>query len=159
MQKRKILTYVISIAVVQLVGFAGTLFTTPSIQSWYSTITKPSFNPPNWVFGPVWTILFILIGISLGAVWSTSNANPMRSVALKVFGVQLFLNLTWSFLFFYLHRPGLAVVEILILLASIAANIYYANKARRSAGWIMLPYFLWVSFATILNIAIWRLNS
>jgi translocator protein len=159
MQKHKALTYIFSVIAVQLVGIAGTFFTTPAIQGWYATIVKPAFNPPNWIFGPVWTILFLLIGISLGLVLTTPKENPYKTGALITFAVQLTLNLAWSYFFFYLHRPDLAAVEIVVLLAGITVNIYYTYQVRKPAAYLLVPYLLWVSFATVLSITIWRLNS
>ena len=156
--KNKTLTYIFSIVAIQLIGYAGTLFTTPSIQGWYATLVKPSFNPPNWIFGPVWTTLFLLIGISLGMVLATPKDVKYRNSAIAAFVVQLLLNLGWSYLFFYLHRPGLAALEIVLLLASIGVNIYYASKIRKAAAWLLVPYLLWVSFATVLSITIWKIN-
>jgi translocator protein len=159
MQKYKVLTYIFSVIAVQLVGIAGTFFTRPAISGWYESIIKPEFNPPNWVFGPVWTTLFLLIGISLGLILTTPKSVRYRTAALISFGVQLGLNLAWSYFFFYLQRPDLAAIEILILLGSIAVNIYFAGKANKTAAYLLVPYILWVSFAAILNITIWRLNS
>ena len=159
MQKSKIYSYSFSVPIVLMIGYAGTFFTTPSIPGWYATLTKPSFNPPNWIFGPVWTLLYLLIGISLGMVLSAPKVTKYRTAAIASFAVQLALNLLWSFTFFYLHRSSLAAVEILILLASIVVNIYYTDKVRKASARLLIPYLLWVSFATILSIAIWQLNS
>ena len=157
MNKRN-LVYIFSVIGVEIVGFIGTFFTTPSINGWYVTLLKPSFNPPNWIFGPVWTFLFLLIGLSLAKVLLSPKDNLNRSKALMAYVIQLTLNVGWSFVFFYLHKPGLAVGEIIILIIAIATNIYYASKVKRSAAILLVPYLLWVSFATILNIAIWQLN-
>lgn len=155
---RKYITFILSIIFTELVGFAGTFFTIPGIQGWYTQIAKPSFNPPSAVFGPVWTLLFLLIGISLALVLTTPKTKQ-RTAALAAFGIQLALNLCWSFFFFYLHNPGLALIEIFVLLISIAANIYLAGKVSKPAAWLLAPYLAWVAFATILNFAIWKLNS
>lgn len=158
MQKQKGLIIALSIVATELIGFAGTFFTIPSIQGWYTTINKPSFNPPNWIFGPVWTTLFLLIGISLGLVINLPKEARHKTKALIAFAVQLILNLGWSYVFFYLHRPGLALIEIGLLLLSIMVNIYYAGRDSKAAGWLLVPYLLWVGFASILNLAIWILN-
>lgn len=155
----KTIKYILSIIGVQLIGFSGSLLTTSSIKGWYTTIAKPSFNPPNWIFGPVWTLLFLLIGVSLGMVLNTPKETKYRKEALIAFAAQLILNVGWSYCFFYLQRPGLAVIEILILVVSIIANIYFAGKVNKTAGWLLVPYLLWVSFATFLNFTIWRINS
>jgi benzodiazapine receptor len=156
--KNKIGTYIVSVVAVVAIGFAGTFFTTPSIGTWYAGITKPSFNPPAWVFGPVWTILFVMIGLSLGMVLNSARISKYRSVAIKIFIVQLVLNLAWSYLFFSLHRPDFSAIEILILFGMIGVNIYYASKVHKTAGWLLVPYIVWVGFAAVLNITIWSLN-
>jgi translocator protein len=156
--RNKLFIYLFSIIGVQLVGFSGTFFTRPSIQSWYTIINKPSFNPPNWIFGPVWITLFLLIGTSLGKVLLAPKTERYRTLALIAYAVQLVLNLAWSYLFFYLHRLDLAAYEIVILLISIAVNIYYSSKVNKTAAWLLVPYSLWVSFATILSITIWKIN-
>ncbi len=136
---------IISILIPQIIGGAGALFTTPKIQSWYATLNKPFFSPPNWVFGPVWTILFLMMGISLYLRW---NKN------LKWFWVQLFLNLLWSVIFFGMERPDLALIEILFLWWAIWKTI----KSFGKTGVWLYPYLVWVSFATLLNAGIWWIN-
>lgn len=139
-------------------GFAGSLFTTSSIPTWYASIQKPSFNPPNWVFGPVWTTLFILMGISLFLVWRHGYADRQVKIALVLFAVQLVLNITWSFMFFGLRNPLAGLLEIAVLWISIVLTIVYFYNISRAAGLLLVPYILWVSFAAFLNFIIWRLN-
>lgn len=149
---------VIAILVPLLVGFVSGFATASSVDGWYATIVKPSFNPPNWIFAPVWTTLYILMGIASYLVWK-QPATTQRNNALRLYGVQLFLNFWWSMLFFGLQSPGWAMIEIILLLASILATMLAFRKQSVLASWLLLPYLLWVSFATALNVAIWQLNS
>lgn len=126
--------------------------------SWYETLTKPSWNPPNWLFGPVWTMLYILIAVSGWLVWR-EGPSPQVRTALIVFAVQLVLNAAWSWLFFGLHRMEVALVEIVLLLGTIVVMILLFLPISRAAGMMLVPYALWVSFATVLNATLWRLNS
>ena len=137
-------------------GFIGSFFTTPSIGSWYSKLNKPSFNPPNWVFGPVWTILYIMMGISFYLVWTSGKKNI--KTAIIIFAVQLALNLLWSILFFGMHNPMLAFIEIALLWISILATIILFYRISPLAAYLLIPYLLWVSFASALNFALWRMN-
>jgi len=147
---------VASVLICQMTGLIGALFTTPAIATWYVGITKPSFNPPNWIFGPVWTILYLLMGLSLYLVWSQGfEKNKMR---MGVFGAQLGLNVVWSVLFFGMGNFGAAFVEILALWVAIAATIVVFYKTSKKASLMLVPYICWVSFAALLNFAIWRLN-
>ena len=140
------------------VGFIGSLLTEPAINSWYQGLIKPSINPSNEIFAPVWTFLFILMGISFYLVLiNKSNKGKRESVI--VFIVQLVLNLTWSFLFFFLKRPDLAFFEIIVLWVAILCNIIEFKKISRLASYLLFPYLAWVSFALILNFLIMRLNS
>lgn len=148
----------ISLILPQLAGGIGALFTTPSVTSWYGTITKPSFNPPSWIFGPVWTTLFVLMGIAFYLVWQQGTNRPQVRQALAVFGVQLAFNTLWSIIFFGLHSPGGALIEIAFLWLAIAATIALFAKISKPAAWLLAPYLAWVSFAAFLNFTIWRLN-
>lgn len=136
----------------------GSWFTAPSVKTWYPTLMKPAGTPPAWVFGPVWTTLYVLMATAAWLVW---RQRPTANVtaALALFFVQLALNATWSFLFFGLRRPDLALLEILVLLAAIIATT--ANFAQFSwlAFLLMTPYVAWVSYATYLNFGVWRLNG
>ncbi len=153
-----ILKLVTSIFICLFAGFIGSIFTSPSIPTWYATLTKPSFNPPSWIFAPVWTTLFVLIGISLYMVWNKGLQDKKVKISLFIFSVQLVLNVLWSFLFFGLHSPFYAFLEIIILWAAIVLTIVNFFKVSRTAGLLLLPYIFWVSFAAILNFSIWRLN-
>ena len=148
---------IICIAIPLVAGTLSGLANANSISTWYSTLNKPSFNPPNYLFGPVWTILYILMGISLYLIVSTTKSD-LRTTALIIFGVQLFLNFIWSFLFFYFQSPLAALVVIIALLIGIVLMILYFFKLSHAAAYLQIPYLLWVSFATVLNGAVWYLN-
>lgn len=149
---------VVSFAVCQFVALIGSVFTISSIQGWYTTLNKPSFNPPNWIFGPVWTILFILMGMSLFLVWRKGLKSKKSKTALKIFFAQLGLNLLWSVLFFGAHSPTLAFIDIILLWIVILFTIVKFYKISKLSAYLLMPYLLWVSFATILNFFIVRLN-
>jgi len=136
-------------------GILGSVFTTASIPTWYAGIHKPSFNPPNWVFGPVWTLLYILMGISWYLVWSTG---PTKT-ALLFFSIQLVLNVLWSILFFGLKNPVLASMEIIVLWLAILGSIISFYTISKTASFLLLPYIIWVSFAALLAISIALLNA
>lgn len=143
----------------QLAGAIGALFTTPQtgVGTWYSVLDKPSFNPPSWVFGPVWTTLFLLMGYASYLIWETKKST-IRKWAIALYIVQLVLNTLWSVLFFGLHSPGVAVIEIVFLEAAIIACTVLFYKIKPLAAYLMLPYILWVAFASFLNFTIWLIN-
>lgn len=145
------------LAVPLAVGTFAGYATTSQIGEWYAGLHKPFFNPPNWIFGPVWTTLYVLMGISLFLIWK-APAGRTRIRALAIFWVQLALNFAWSFLFFVFHRIGAALVDILLIWVGVAAMILAFGRVRRGAALLQIPYMLWVSFATVLNAAIWRMN-
>jgi len=147
---------IILILACNLIGAIGTIWT-DSDGPWYKGINKPSFNPPSWVFGPVWTLLFTLMGISLYLVW-TSPSSSVKIVALTLFGVQFLFNIAWSYLFFGLNKPLWAFIEILFLVVMIIATIFSFVKINKNAGYLLIPYLLWVCFASFLNYSIWKLN-
>jgi benzodiazapine receptor len=147
---------IISIIGVQLAGIIGSVFTSSSITSWYATINKPSFNPPNWIFGPVWTILYLMMGISFYLIWV--NYDKKSKNAVIIFGVQLLLNTLWSILFFGLQSPLFAFIEIIILWIAILVTIILFYKVSKKAAILLVPYILWVSFAAVLNFSIWLIN-
>jgi translocator protein len=154
----KISKFVLSIFLCFFVAFLGSVFTLPSIPGWYSTLHKPFFNPPNWIFGPVWTILFFLMGVSFYIVWTENINNKKKESAIKIFILQLVLNLLWSLAFFGLHQPLLAMAIIVILWLSIFMTIKYFYKISRLSAYLLYPYIAWVSFASILNFTIVILN-
>ncbi|MDD5331682.1 MAG: tryptophan-rich sensory protein [Candidatus Nanoarchaeia archaeon] len=146
------LKFIISILICQLAGIIGSFFTSSSVNSSYLTLIKPSFNPPSWVFAPVWTILFIMMGVSLFLIWNKSKKIPI------IFWIQLSLNILWSVFFFGLESPFLAFICILLLWTAILLTIIRFHKTSRIASYLLIPYLLWVSFAAILNFSIWVLN-
>lgn len=142
----------LSILICEAAGMVGSIFTVSSVKTWYVTdLVKPNFNPPSWVFGPVWTTLFLLMGIALYLVWQKKKIS-------KWFWIQLLLNILWSVLFFGLKRPDWAFLEIIILWVAILKTILEFGRVDKRAAKLLLPYLLWVSFASILNLAIVRLN-
>jgi tryptophan-rich sensory protein len=148
----------IAIAITLLLGSTSGLITAGAVEGWYMEIEKPSFNPPNTIFGPVWTLLYIMMGFSAGLIWSNGSEDPKVRRGLALFGIQLLLNVLWSLLFFGLKSPGLALVDIGILLITIVLCIRAFHPIDRWAAYLMVPYLLWVSFATVLNASIWLLN-
>lgn len=152
----KIFKLILAVAVCQGAGLAGSLFTAPAIEGWYASLEKPSFNPPNWVFAPVWTMLFLLMGVSLYLVWSRQAESrgvmgKKKRTALLIFAVQLALNIFWSILFFGLQAPMYAFVEIIILWLAIFLTVVSFFRISKLAAYLLLPYILWVSFAVVLN--------
>ena len=135
----------------------GSYFTFMSVETWYQTLNKPSFNPPDWVFGPVWTILYIMMGTSIWMVWKSED-NKIRSLAVKLFWLQLFFNVFWTYLFFGIQKIGLGLIEIIFLSVLIILNINYFLKINKIAGYLLIPYLLWVLYASLLNYNLWILN-
>lgn len=155
---QKILKIVLVVVLCVTVGYLSGMVTRDSITTWYPTLVKPIFNPPNWIFGPVWTLLYIMMGIAAGLVWTNGSDEQTTKKALGFFAVQLGLNALWSFLFFGLHNPFLALIEIVLLWLMIYETYFQFKKIDKLAGYLLLPYLAWVSFATILNGSIWWLN-
>lgn len=158
MKTKNIVKFIISIIVCQIAGLIGSVFTMPSIPTWYAALKKPSFSPPNWLFGPVWIVLYVLMGISLYIVWKKRLKNKEIRVGILLFGIQLVLNTLWSIIFFGLQNPMYAFVEIVVLWFAITLTIYHFWKIDKKAAYLLIPYILWVTFASILNFSIWRLN-
>lgn len=158
MKAADVLKLVIAIAVCEFAGFIGSIFTSSSVGSWYATVIRPEFAPPNWVFAPVWTALFALMGIAAFLVWKNGLGQKRVRIALSIFGLQLALNVVWSLIFFGLRSPGYAFLEIIVLWLAILATMVSFYRVRKAAAYILLPYLLWVSFAVYLNYAIWQLN-
>lgn len=157
----KLSKLILSIVICLLAGGIGTIFTSSAPPAggltWYATLNKPSFSPPNWVFAPVWTTLYILMGISLYLVLSAKGKGESQK-AIQIFGIQLTLNFLWSIIFFGWHSPLLALVDIVALWIAIVLTIKSFYKINKLAGNLLTPYLLWVSFATILNLMIVLLN-
>lgn len=137
-------------------GIGGAV-TAGSVEHWYPTLVKPAINPPNWVFGPVWTVLYLMMAVAAALAWTGAHGGA-RKVAIGWFVVQLALNLGWSILFFGLHRIAPALACLILLWLAIAATIRLFWPINRAAGLLLVPYLLWVSFAGLLNFLIWRLN-
>lgn len=157
MISRNIIKLAISILLPLSVGAVAGMFTSQAVPSWYASLNRPSFSPPNWVFGPVWTTLYILLGISFFLIWKESPSK-FGNLAIIVFAVQLLLNFAWSFIFFYFNLIGIALIEIILLWISIAFMIYLFHKIKPVAAYLNIPYLLWVSFASILNAGYYFLN-
>lgn len=149
------LALAVSIIICNLAGALGALFTFAAIPTWYVSLVKPTFAPPNWIFGPVWTTLYVLMGISAYLVWKQGKK---AEFPLKIFGLQLVLNALWSILFFGLRSPALGFLGIVALWLSIVYSIKLFWNLDRRAAYLLIPYILWVTFASILNAAIWMLN-
>ncbi|MES2812502.1 MAG: TspO/MBR family protein [Bacteroidota bacterium] len=150
----------IAVVVCLAVGYLSSIPTRESIENWYPTIQKPFFNPPDWVFAPVWTILYIMMGIACGIIWTNhQKKNADTKNALMTFVFQLILNALWSLLFFGLKNPLLAFIEIILLWLVIYETIKSFTKIDTRTGKLLYPYLIWVSFATILNGSIWYLNQ
>ena len=140
------------------VAALGSVATTPNIPNWYAGLAKPSWNPPNWIFGPVWSVLYASMAAAAWLVW---RQNGLRAAVLPmtIFAVQLALNCAWSWLFFGWHSPGIAFVEIVLLWLAIATTVVIFWQRSLVAGLLLVPYLAWVSFAAVLNFTIWRLNA
>lgn len=139
-------------------GGLGAALTTPEIHAWYRTIVKPSWNPPDRVFGPVWTVLYLMMAVAAWLVWKPAGLRA-AAVPLAFFMVQLLLNISWSWIFFRLHQPGWAFVEIVMLWFAITTTMVAFFSRSRLAGWLLVPYLAWVTFASVLNFTIWQLNT
>ena len=179
--KNNIIKLVVSILICEMAGVAGSFFTAPAIEAWYVKLEKPFFSPPNWIFAPVWTILYLLMGISLFLVWKKNwgiiipageperkSWNPISTKlwrgswreenAILIFALQLVLNILWSVIFFGLKSPSIAFVEILMLWFAILYTIVNFYRISKPAAYLLIPYILWISFASILNFFVWWLN-
>lgn len=155
----KIVKIVAVVIICLTVGYFSGMVTREAITDWYPTLIKPIFNPPNWIFAPVWTALYIMMGIAAGLVWSKIEIQKEAvKKALIFFAIQLALNALWSYLFFGLHNPLLAGLEIIVLWLMIYETYAQFSKINKIAGYLFIPYIAWVSFAAILNFSIWWLN-
>lgn len=149
---------VICIAVCLGAGMIGSLFTQQSVSSWYTTLQKPAFSPPNWLFAPVWTLLYILMGIAVFMVWHKGLKQSQIKQSIIIFIIQLVLNVAWSFSFFGLRSPLAGLFVIVLLWIAILLTIISFFRVSRTAAYLLIPYILWVSFATILNSSLYMLN-
>ena len=147
---------ILCVAVCVGTGWLGSLLTRPALMGWYERLAKPAWTPPNWLFAPVWTVLYVVMGVAAWLVWRQSS---LASAAMLLFLVQLALNLGWSAVFFRFCSPGWAFVEISMLWCAILATTIAFHKTTVLAAWLMVPYLIWVSYAGALNFAIWRRNT
>ena len=148
----------ISIVVCVAVGGISGFFTSSEITTWYAALNKPSFNPPNYLFAPVWTTLYVLMGISFWLIWKSDAQLSVKNKAMFVFAIQLILNFFWSIIFFSMHQPGYAFIEIIFLWLFILFSIITFYPISKTAAYLLIPYICWVSFASALNFSIWKLN-
>jgi tryptophan-rich sensory protein len=148
----------ISILIPVLVGAISGFFTMSGVNGWYAVANKPWFNPPNWIFAPVWTTLYVLMGIALFLVWRSDADKAIKQTAIALFAIQLTLNFFWSIIFFKLQQPGWAFSEIILMWVMILLTILWFGKISSPAAWLLVPYISWVSFASVLNYYVWRLN-
>jgi len=180
MKFNKVIKLSISIIICEFAGVIGSIFTTPSIGGWFKNLNKPSFNPPNWIFAPVWSLLFLLMGISLYLVWEKNwvvknkiglqkkawnrysekfwQGSWQKANIILIFSVQLFLNILWSVVFFGKHSPNVAFFVLLMLWFAILSTIINFYRVSKASAYLLLPYILWVSFAGVLNFYLWILN-
>lgn len=156
--KKKLIYISIAVVVCLFIGFLSSFATQGSVNDWYLGLNKPSFNPPNWVFAPVWTVLYILMGIAAGIVWSKGFHHIWVKTALYHFGFQLLFNALWSIVFFGFQSPFWAFLVILTLLTLIVLTMKWFKVVSNLASYLLIPYLLWVCFATLLNYKIWELN-
>jgi translocator protein len=149
---------VISILIPVLIGAISGFFTSSGVNGWYALANKPWFNPPNWIFAPVWSMLYVLMGFAFFLVWKADAPKDIKQTAIILFVVQLVLNFFWSIIFFKFQQPGWAFAEIILMWLMILLTILWFGKINAAAAWLLVPYICWVSFASVLNYSIWRLN-
>ena len=154
---RQVIGLIVALAACYAAAAVGGIFTSSSVGSWYQTLEKPPFNPPSWVFGPVWTVLYGMMAVAVWLVWRNAAPGQAR-LPITLFAIQLVLNVAWSLLFFGLRQPGWAFAELCLLWLAIGATLLTFWPVSRPAAWLMVPYLLWVSFAGVLNLNIWLLN-
>lgn len=157
--KFQLLPFVISLVITLGIGVVASMFTRPEIAGWYVNLNKPSFTPPNWLFPVAWTTLYILIGTAAYLVWKQRDGSSTYKTTATIYTIQLLLNFSWSIVFFGMHQIFGGLIIIILLLAFIILNINYFGQFRRLAAWLLVPYALWVSYATLLNISIYILNK
>ena len=155
---KEFLKLTVFIGISQFAGIIGSVFTVSAIPVWYAALEKPMLNPPNWVFGPVWITLYTLMGVAAYIIWKKRTKENCNCVALQLFGFQLFLNAVWSYLFFGLKEPLLALFDIVFLFMLILLVIRQFYKISKPAAYLLVPYAAWVAFAAYLNFMIWQLN-
>jgi len=157
-KKFQIIPFVISLLISLVIGLVASFFTRPEIAGWYSTLKKPSFNPPPWLFAPVWTTIYVMIATAAYLVWKRRNYAVTYKAAASIYAIQLLLNFLWSIVFFGMHEVFGALIVISLLWISILFNMGWFGKFSKTAAWLLVPYLLWVSFAWLLNLNIYLLN-
>jgi translocator protein len=150
--------FIIAVFICEAVGIVSGLLTQNEMTTWFSSLNKPSWNPPAYLFGPVWTTLYFLMGVSLWLVWKSNAPETQKLRAELTFALQLFLNFMWSILFFKCHSPALAFVDIILMIVTILMTIGRFARMSKLAAWLLVPYLMWVCFATVLNYRIWAMN-
>lgn len=150
--------FTITILLCESIGIISGLLASANNNLWFDTLNKPTWNPPAYLFGPAWTTLYLLMGISLGIIWNNNSTEPSKRKAYFLFAFQLFLNFWWSIIFFHFNSPALALLDIILMVIIIILTIFSFSAFSKPAAWLLVPYIAWVSFATILNFAIWNLN-
>ncbi len=158
MQLTSSIKLVLTILLCESIGIVSGLLAGVANNPWFEALQKPSWNPPGYLFGPVWTVLYLLMGISSWLIWKSLLPINMKRKALIYFSFQLFLNFCWSVFFFNFHSSLLALIDIVLMLVFISLTIFEFSKISKTAAWLLVPYLLWVSFATALNGTIWYLN-
>lgn len=156
--KLKPIKLIVSLVASYAAGFLGSMATTPNVDTWFQTITQPSFAPPDWVFGPVWTILYAMIGVSLYLVWEKGLKKHKARIAIWLFVINILTNATWSIVFFGLHDIALALFNLVFIWLLTLCTVVYLYKDYRASAWLLVPYWLWLSFAMLLNLSILMLN-
>ncbi|HRZ86834.1 MAG TPA: tryptophan-rich sensory protein [bacterium] len=156
---KKVIKLIFCVLACEAVGMAGALFTISAIPTWYVTLAKPPMNPPNWVFGPAWTALYLLMGVSAFLIWEKGLDRKEVRTALELFGLQLFFNAAWTPIFFGVKEPLAALLVIILLWVTLIETIVKFYTLSRAAGMLLIPYILWISFAAYLNAGIWYLNK
>ncbi|TFF38738.1 TspO/MBR family protein [Mucilaginibacter psychrotolerans] len=151
--------FIISLVITLAIGGVASMFTRPEIAAWYTTLKKPGFTPPNWLFPVAWTTLYILIAIAAYLVWKRREGTTVYKITALIYSVQLLLNFSWSIVFFGMHSVLGGLMVIVLLLVSIMLNIAWFGRFSKTAAWLLVPYLLWVSYATLLNTAIFILNK
>lgn len=156
--KKKLFRIGIAVLICGLIGFLSSIATQTSVNTWYAALNKPSFTPPNWIFGPMWVLLYIMMGVAAGIVWSKGFYHKWVKTALYHFGFQLLLNAAWSIFFFGLQNPLIALLDIIALFILLLFTIKWFTVVNSTAAYLLIPYVVWVAFATALNFGIWQLN-
>jgi len=157
--KFQFLPFLISLLITFAIAAVASLVTIPQVQGWYTTLNKPGFNPPKQLFGPVWSVLYVMIAVAAYLVWKQRDNSASYHTTRWVYFLQLLLNFSWSIVFFGLHQILPAFIIIVLLWLSIVATMYYFARFSKLACWLLLPYLLWVSFASVLNFSIYMLNG